>query len=230
MTKSSPNSRRVPPPSSDVDASEPVDHAAPADTGDACGAEFAGTEDSLEEDFPEGEADGDETPEDAPPRRRTEWKRALVLVVLPAIALVLGGAAGFLKWEDSSVRDSDLASMESVQAAKDSTVAMLSYRPDTIEKDLAAASNLLTGEFKNSYTSLTRDVVIPGAKQKQISAVAKVAAAAPVSATTTRAVALVFVNQTITEGNTAPTDTASSVRVTLVKDGGRWLVSGFDPV
>ena len=35
-----------------------------------------------------------------------------------------------------------------------------------------------------------------------------------------------FVNQTITVGNDPPTDTASSVRVTLDKIGGRWLISG----
>jgi Mce-associated membrane protein len=31
-------------------------------------------------------------------------------------------------------------------------------------------------------------------------------------------------------GADAPTDTASSVRVTLEKTGDRWLISGFDPV
>ncbi len=41
---------------------------------------------------------------------------------------------------------------------------------------------------------------------------------------------LVFVNQTVTVGNDAPTDTNSSVRVTLEKVGDRWLISEFDPV
>jgi hypothetical protein len=31
-------------------------------------------------------------------------------------------------------------------------------------------------------------------------------------------------------GNDPPTDTASSVRVTLDKIGGRWLISAFEPV
>ena len=48
--------------------------------------------------------------------------------------------------------------------------------------ELHAARDLLTGDFRDSYTSLTNDVVIPGAKQKQISAVATVPAAASVSA------------------------------------------------
>jgi len=41
---------------------------------------------------------------------------------------------------------------------------------------------------------------------------------------------LVFVNQTVIVGQDAPTDTASSVRVTMDKVGDHWLISKFDPV
>jgi Mce-associated membrane protein len=150
--------------------------------------------------------------------------------VLPAVALILALGAGYLKWMDNSVRDSENARDASVQAAKDSTTALLSYKPDTVEQQLNAARDLLTGEFRDSYTSLTNDVVIPGAKQKQIAAVATVPAAASVSAKPNHAVVLVFVNQTVIVGQDAPTDTASSVRVTLDKVGDRWLISKFDPV
>ena len=150
--------------------------------------------------------------------------------VLPAVALLLALGAGYLKWMDNSVRDSEIARDESTQAAKDSTIALLSYKPDTVEQQLGAARDLLTGDFRDSYTSLTNDVVIPGAKQKQISAVATVPAVASVSANPSHAVVLVFVNQTVIVGQTAPTDTASSVRVTLDKVGNRWLISKFDPV
>jgi Mce-associated membrane protein len=73
-------------------------------------------------------------------------------------------------------------------------------------------------------------VVIPGSKQKHVSAVANVPAAASMSASADHAEVLVFVNQTITVGNDPPTDTASRVRVTLDKIGGRWLISAFEPV
>jgi Mce-associated membrane protein len=139
-------------------------------------------------------------------------------------------AAGFLKWQHSSVRDAEVVRMESVQAAKTSTVAMLSYKPDTVEQQLGAARDLLAGEFRDSYSSLTNDVVIPGAKEKQISATATVPAAASVSAEPNHAVVLVFVNQTVVMGDGAPTDTASTVRVGLDKIDGRWLISKFDPV
>jgi Mce-associated membrane protein len=171
--------------------------------------------------------------DDEPPasgRRRIRWSRLIAYALLPGLALLLASAAGFLKWQDSSLRDAAAARAESVRAATDGTIALLSYRPDTVQKDLEGARGRLTGTFLNSYTSLTHEVVIPGAKQKQISAVATVPGAASKSATANHAVVLLLVNQTVIVGQDAPTNSASSVRVTLDKIDGRWLISGFDPV
>jgi Mce-associated membrane protein len=162
--------------------------------------------------------------------RRIGWSRLMAYGLLPGLALLLAAAAGFLKWQDISGRDAQGARTASVQAATDGTVALLSYRADTVEKDLDAARGRLTGTFLNAYTSLTHEVVIPGAKQKQISAVATVPAAASISASANHAVVLLFVNQTLIIGRDAPTNTASSVRVILDKVGDHWLISGFDPV
>ncbi len=158
------------------------------------------------------------------------WSRVLAFAVLPVLALLLGAAAAFLKWQDASVRESDTARVESLQAAKDATIRLLSYKPDTVEQDLTSARDLMTGNFLESYTQLIRDVVIPGAKQQQIMALANVPAVASVSADPNHAVALVFVNQTVTVANGAPTSTNSSVKVELDKVGDRWLISEFDPV
>jgi Mce-associated membrane protein len=165
-----------------------------------------------------------------PKRRRVAMSRVIAFGILPGIVAVLALFAGYAKWHEANARDTQLGGAQAVQAAKDGTVALLGYQPDTVEKDLTAARDRLTGTFRDTYTSLTHDVVIPGAKQKHISAVASVPAAALVSASGQRAVVLVFVNQTTTIGNGAPTNTASSVRVTLNKVDNRWLISGFDPV
>ncbi|MDT5096922.1 MAG: Mce-associated rane protein [Mycobacterium sp.] len=161
--------------------------------------------------------------------RRIGWRRAMAYAVLPAVALLLASAAGFLKYQNYSLGDPDPA-RESVRVATDGTVALLSYRPETVQKDLEAARSRLTGTFLDTYTKLTHDVVIPGAQQKQIGAVATVPAAASTSATATHAVVLLFVDQTVTIGKDAPTNTASSVRVTLDKVDNRWLISHFDAV
>jgi Mce-associated membrane protein len=175
-----------------------------------------------------GEPHNDQRP--TSPRRRIDWSRMGAYALLPALALLIASAAGYLKWRDATLREDQAAHPPSVQAAVDGTVALLSYRSETVDKDLEAAKSRLTGKFLDAYTSLTRDVVIPGAKQKQISATATAAAAALTSETATHAAVLLFVDQTVVVGTTAPTNTASSVRVTLDKIDGRWLISQFDPV
>jgi len=162
--------------------------------------------------------------------KRPSWDRLVALIILPVIALALGGAAGYLKWEDSSRRDSERARVESVNAARDATVAVLSYGADTADKDLGAARGRLTGEFLDAYTQLINAAIIPEAKAQKMSASAQVRAAASVSANDSHAVVLVFVDQTTKVAAQKPTTTASSVRVSLDKVGDRWLISGFDPV
>ena len=166
--------------------------------------------------------------------RRGAVTRLIAFRVLPVLALLLALGAGVLKYLDNSQQSAQRAATESVDAARQTTEAILSYRTDTVDKDLNAARERLTGAFLDSYTTLINQTVIPGAKEKKISTDAKVPAAASVSATTSHAVVLVFVNQTVTIASadkpSAPTTTPSSVRVTLDKVDGRWLVSGFDPV
>jgi Mce-associated membrane protein len=156
--------------------------------------------------------------------------RLLAYALLPALVLLLAMGTGYLKWLDGSTHAAQLAAVDARQAAIDSTIAMLSYRPDTVDRDLGAAEGRLTGAFKDSYTKLVHDVVIPGSKQQQIAAVATVPAAATVSASHNHAVVLVFADQTITIGHDTPSNTASRVRVTLDNVGGRWLIAGFDPI
>jgi Mce-associated membrane protein len=160
--------------------------------------------------------------------RGVNWSRVLVYGLLPGLALLLAIAAGLLKWKDSSVRNIDLARSQSVTAARDSAIALLSFRFDTVDRDVAAARERLTGDFRDTYTQRTQQELITNAKERHVSAAAFVPGAASESATENHAVVLVFVNQTVRIGDSAPADASSSVRMTLDKVGGRWLVSGFD--
>jgi Mce-associated membrane protein len=159
---------------------------------------------------------------------RVNWSRVLVYGLLPGLALLLAMAAGLVKWKDSSIRSADIARSQSLVAARDSAIALLSFRPDTVEQEVEAARERLTGGFRDTYTQVTREVLIPNAKERHVSAAASVPAAASESATGNHAVALLFVDQTVTIGDSPPADASSSVRVTLDKIGERWLVSGFD--
>lgn len=169
-------------------------------------------------------------PDPETPARGRSVTRLVAFVMLPILALLLAAGAAYFKWQDSDAARTDAARAESVQAAKDITVAMLTYAPDTVDTQLAAVRDQLADPWKQNYSSMVDSVVVPGAKAQQISAVATVAAAASVSAEAEHAVALLFVNQTVTVGAQPPSVTASSVRVTLDKVDGRWLIANYEPV
>ena len=152
-------------------------------------------------------------------------------LAVPALATLLVIASGWLLWDGSARRGAEHAGNDAVQAARESIAAILSYRPDTAEKDLdRAARERLTGRFLDDYTQLIKTVVVPNAKQKSVTAAARVPAVAVVSASADHAVLLAYVDQALTIGKEAPTQTNSSVRVTMEKVDGRWLVAGFDPI
>jgi Mce-associated membrane protein len=192
-------------------------------------AEAADEADLLDLEEVEAEGDGDAAEAPVEQTSRFSWTRLLV-AGLPVLALILGLGVGYLKWLDGTARESRAAAETSVRAASESTIAILSYKPETVDRDLKAAADRLAEPFRQQYTQLVNDVVAPGAKQQHITALATVPAAASVSATGKHAVVLVFVDQTTTIGNDAPTQSTSSVRVSLEKVDGRWLISQFDPV
>jgi Mce-associated membrane protein len=188
-------------------------------------------------DAPENEPDEtveeavEETVEEAgTPERRRNLGRILTYVVLPVVALAMALGVGYLKWQANGVEAKQSTAAQSVSAATEAATAMLSYRADHVEQDLTGASDRMTGGFRDEYTKLINDVVIPGAKDKRISAAATVPAAALVSASADRAEVLVYIDQTTTVGDDPPSSTMSSARVTLEKVGDRWLLSGFEPV
>jgi Mce-associated membrane protein len=190
-------------------------------------AEAADEADLLDPEEGEGEDDTAEAPVER--SSRFSWTHLLV-AGLPVLALILALGVGYLKWLDGTARESRAAAEASVRAASESTIVILSYKPETVDRDLKAAADRLAEPFRQQYTQLVNDVVAPGAKQQHITAVATVPAAASVLATGKHAVVLVFVDQTTTIGNDAPTQSTSSVRVNLEKVDGRWLISQFDPV
>jgi Mce-associated membrane protein len=164
------------------------------------------------------------------PTRRVYWLCVLVYGLLPGLALLIAIAAGLLKWQYSSLRDADISRTQSVEAAKGCAVALLTFRPDTVENDVQAALDRLTGEFLDSYQQTTREVLIPDVKEQQVFSTSTDPVAAPVSVNDNHAVVLLFVDQTMKVGDAPPARAPLSVRMKLDKIGERWLVSEWDPV
>lgn len=162
-------------------------------------------------------------------KRRRRWLPALLAVLLIASA---GAAGGVYWWIYRPDQQTNVAAQDRARdAARDGTVALLSYAPDTLDKDLANAKSHLTGEFLKYYGDFTDKIVAPAAKQKGVKTEATVTRAAVSEMHPDRAVVLVFVNQvTTSKDRPDPALATSSVMVTMVKQDGRWLISEFNPV
>jgi Mce-associated membrane protein len=167
-----------------------------------------------------------------------ETRRRWDAVPLVPVALVLGllatgalaGWLFFTQYRPDQQTDGAVA-QSVVNAARDGTVALLSYKPDTLDKDFAAAKSHLSGDFLNYYNDFTEHVVTPAAKTKGVATTAQVVGAAPAELHPNTAVVLVFVNQvTTSKERPDPAMASSAVKVSLTKVNGQWMITKFDPV
>ncbi len=79
-------------------------------------------------------------------------------------------------------------------AASDGTVALLSYSPESLDKDFATAKSHLSGDFLSYYNDFTQRIVAPAAKQKSLKTTARVVAAALSELRPDSAVVLLYVD------------------------------------
>jgi len=188
--------------------------------------------------------DGHEARHDdgATKRERTSWIGGKVArhrhhdfapLVLILLLLVSGALAAWLyaKQYRPDEKTDAAAAQSAIDAARDGTVALLSYKPDTLNQDFAAAKSHLTGDFLNYYDQFTREIVTPAAKEKKLTTTAQVVGAAASELHPNSAVVLLFVNQaTVSKDRPDPAMASSSVLVSLTKVHGKWLITKFQPI
>lgn len=209
-------------------AEEPAEAVESADV-ESVAEEPVDAEEADEAEPAEAEADEAAAEKPAEPELSRARSRVSLPVVLAAIALVLALASGVLRWLTVSEDQSATARDEAVQAAKEITAQMLSYETETVDQQLSAARDRMTGDFLGTYTAMINEV-IPAAHAQQIAAVAEVLRAGTVSVKPGSVEMVLFVNQSVQVGNHMPQKTPSVARATLVKEGDRWLLSEYEPV
>ncbi|GAB7070502.1 twin-arginine translocation pathway signal [Mycobacterium hodleri] len=201
--------------------------------------------DELDDDTPDGDAVEAESAaeestqegsdEESSERRRHRAGGLLAHWRALAICLALVASAATASWLYFGQYRTDqltaAATSDVVDAATKGSVALLSYAPDTVDADLAAAQSNLTGEFLTYYGEFAKQIVAPATKQRDVRTTATVVRAAPAEVNPNDAKVLVFLNQvTVSRDSPDPVQAASSVLVGLVKVDGRWLISSFDPI
>jgi Mce-associated membrane protein len=171
-------------------------------------------------------------------RGRRDWSRTLrnvkvVPVTLILLLLISGGVATWLYFERYQPnRQTDPSVARAViSAASDGTVALLSYSPESLDKDFATAKSHLSGDFLSYYNQFTDQIVGPAAKEKSLKTTARVIGAAVSELHPNSAVVLVYVDQSTTSKDRPdPSESASSVLVSVTRVNGNWLITKFDPI
>jgi Mce-associated membrane protein len=207
----------------DVEETEKITDEPAGDTDDAIENEDAATETETQPENRDGIV-----------RRSARVVGGRIGAILLAAALVAsGGVAAWLYFQQyrPGQETNDAASTVALNAAKNGTVALLSYSPESLDKDFANAKSHLTGDFLSYYTQFTEQIVTPAAKQKAVKTTAAVVRAGVAEIHPDSAVVLVFVNQnTVSKENPDGSFAASAVKVGLKKINGAWLIGSFDPV
>ena len=163
---------------------------------------------------------------DRPRRNRLTRFAAAALLV----SALLAGSVYWFVFRPDHLTDQQ-ARDEAIEAARSGTVAVLTYSPETVDKDLADAKSRLTGDFLKQYSEFTTQTVVPAAKNAGVKTEATVTRAALSQMKPGTAQVLVFVNQvTTSRARPTPALATSSVIVTMVNEGGHWLISDFKPI
>jgi Mce-associated membrane protein len=157
--------------------------------------------------------------------RAREWLAAHIgAVVIGLIVVTLAGALIVTTLQLRHRNAIDSARTSALAAAKADAVALASYNYRDLNQDFAKVLAVSTPSFRQSFNSSSQSLKSVLTKY-DATASASVSAAGVVSASTSRAVVLLFLDQTVTNTTQKKTTTQSRVEITLLHSGGRWLIN-----
>jgi Mce-associated membrane protein len=153
------------------------------------------------------------------------WVRVNLLSSSLAVALVVAVALlALTQVSSNSERSAAVSGTSAIAAAKIYAVDLATYNYKHLNQNFGKVLGESTPMFKQSFNQTSKNLKTLLVRY-HASATAKVVAAGIVSATSSRAVALVDLNQTVVNNvqKGKPT-TGSRVEITLLRSGGRWLI------
>jgi Mce-associated membrane protein len=154
--------------------------------------------------------------------------RPIMLTILLIAATGIAGGLYYLEYRPDR-QTSSAAADEVIRAASSGAVALLSYSPDSLSRDVDNAKSRLTIDFQAYYERFTERILAPTAQGAQVTTTARVVRAAVAELQPNSAVVLVFISQkTASKEKPEPVKTSSAVRVALTRANGSWLIARFD--
>ncbi len=157
------------------------------------------------------------------------WRPILLILVLVATT---GYAVGYFSFVyRADLQTDNAAARQVIKAASDGAVALLTYSPETLDRDFSNAKSRLTDDYLAYYQRFADQIVGPAAQRGQVTTTASVVKAALSEMHPNSAVVLVFLRQkTASKEKPQPVVTSSSLRVEMNKVNGSWLIEKFDVI
>jgi Mce-associated membrane protein len=159
------------------------------------------------------------------PSRRQRWMRSKA-ALLSAAALIVILVVGLALSLSALGNQNALASSRTsaLSAARTYAVELASYNYRDLDRNFSAVAANSTPSFRRTFAE-SSDALKSTLSKYKATAAASVVSAGVVSASTSRAVVLVFLDQKIANSTqTKPTTDRSQVEITLATSGGRWLI------
>jgi Mce-associated membrane protein len=172
------------------------------------------------------------TPIEAPPpaRRLPGGNAAAIVLAVVAVGAVIALVVTLLQLGNESSQVSSENALEAARtsamsAAKTYSIELASYDYRQLTEDFGLVLSHSTPSFRKTF-SQSSDALEPTLAKYHATAAAKVVAEGLVSSSTTQAVVLVFLDQTVTNSTQkAPTTDRSQIEITLVGTPGSWLIN-----
>jgi len=160
---------------------------------------------------------------------RANPRRTLIFLTTAVVvfALAAGGFTLLAQRRDQV----EAARAEALTVAQRLVTALLFYDYRSLPKDLGDRQDLITGKFKTDYTGLVSSVIAPAAVRTQLLTRSNVSEAGVVDTHgTDQVTVLMFVNQTTRSvASPEPQLLNTRVRVTMLEQNGKWLISELTP-
>lgn len=159
-------------------------------------------------------------------RKRTRIVAGLTIL---AVAVTVGSATLTIRAHEG--RSQEATRAQALTQAAQLVPDILSYDFKTVDDHFTSSLEHLGGEFRTQFESVSKDVIIPSAKERQVVTSATVVESSIVSASDGAATVLMFLNQSTTStDNPAPKLDGSRVQVSLHRDGDSWQITEMTPV
>jgi Mce-associated membrane protein len=154
----------------------------------------------------------------------------LVVVLLAAGFVALGGAGGWMYWNRVELSAEQTARAELPPRVLKDIPKVFGYDYQTVERSLTEAYTLLSPDYRREFEDRATKDIIPQARERQVVSQISVVGVGVMVAQRDSASVMVFMNRTVTDKSRQPVYDGSRLRVDYKKIDGHWLINYITPI